>query len=186
MYNLAWKLNRDDKDLLWLAIVALSEQMTFAKIENTTYVLEAGSLQAHATRLQNRSNDAEVKTSLKVYIERDLRLVLYRHWTVEASLKYSMHTACKLRLWSQRGDKKLQQLLADMGLPLVQSRQTYRSMELQLRKEFQGKLQELAEKYELGDVLLTTFALQYGYGHKFLATDIVYAMNSILECTVSI
>lgn len=112
---MAWKLNKDNKDLLWLAIVALTEQMVFYKIENTQYVLETGNLQAHATRLQNRTNDTDVQTSLKINFENDLRLVLYRHWSVEASLKYSMYTACKLKLWSLKGDKKLHELLADMG-----------------------------------------------------------------------
>lgn len=115
MFDLAWKVNRDTKDLLWLAIVALTEQMVMGKIDDTQYVLEAGNLQTHVIRLQNRSNDADVCTSLKLTFEKDLKLILYRHWTVEASLKYSTYTACKLKLWSLRGDKKLHELLADMG-----------------------------------------------------------------------
>jgi cell division control protein 45 len=115
MFDLAWKLNRDDKDLLWYAIIGLTEQLWFQKIDNTLYVLESGNLQAHATRLQNRSNDSDIETSLKITFVNDLRLVLYRHWSVAASLKYSMLTATKLKLWSIRGDKKLQEILADMG-----------------------------------------------------------------------
>lgn len=115
MFDLAWKLNRDDKDLLWYAIVALSEQLVFGKIEHTEYVLETGNLQAHCTRLHNRTSDTDTATSLKVAFEKDLKLVLYRHWTVSESLKFSMFTACKLKLWSLRGDKRLQELLADMG-----------------------------------------------------------------------
>lgn len=115
MFNLAWKLNKDDKDLLWLAIVALTEQMIFGKIENAVYVLETENLQAHSTRLHNRTNDTDVSTSLKITFEKDLRLVLYRHWTVESSLRYSMLPACKLKLWSLKGDKKLHELLAEMG-----------------------------------------------------------------------
>lgn len=116
MFDLAWKLNKDDKELLWLAIVSLTEQMIMGKVEDTQYVLEAGNLQKHVTRLQHRTNDTDDCTSLKITFEKDLRLVLYRHWSVEASLKYSMFTACKMKLWSLRGDKKLQELLADMGL----------------------------------------------------------------------
>lgn len=115
MFHLAWKVNKDDKDLLWLAIVALTEQMMMGKIENTQYTVEIDNLQRHVNRLTNRTNDTDVLTSLKIHFENDLRLVLYRHWSVEASLKYSMYTACKLKLWSLRGDKKLQELLADMG-----------------------------------------------------------------------
>jgi cell division control protein 45 len=115
MFHLAWKLNKDDKDLLWLAIVAITEQYILGKIENTQYVLATGELQAHSNRLKNRSNDADVSTSFKITYEKDLKLILYRHWSVESSLKYSMFTACKMKLWSHRGGKKLHELLADMG-----------------------------------------------------------------------
>lgn len=112
---MAWKLNKDDKDLLWYAIVALNEQMLFNKIESTQYSLEIGPLQSHATRLKNKTNDTDVLTSLKITFEKDLRLTLYRHWSVESSLKYSMFPAVKMKLWSLKGDKKLHELLADMG-----------------------------------------------------------------------
>lgn len=112
MFNLAWVLNKDDQDLLWLAILAITEQYILGKIENTVYVLATGELQTHSNRLKSRSTDT---TSLKITYEKDLRLVLYRHWSVESSLKFSMFTACKMKLWSHRGGKKLYELLADMG-----------------------------------------------------------------------
>ncbi|CAG9862231.1 unnamed protein product [Phyllotreta striolata] len=181
IFELAWKLNRDDKDLLWLAIVALTEQLILGKIENAQYTLEIIPLQSHAERLQNKSNDSDVKTSLKIKFENDLRLTLYRHWSVESSLKYSMFTAVKMKLWSLKGDKKLQELLADMGFPLVQSRQSFKSMDLQLRKEFHSTLEKLSEKYDLQDIVFASFVLQYGYRNLYCASDIVYALLAILE-----
>ncbi|XP_044260178.1 cell division control protein 45 homolog [Tribolium madens] len=181
MFKLAWFLNKDDKDLLWLAIVAITEQFLLGKIENTQYVLAVGELQAHSNRLKNRSSDSDGLTSLKITYEKDLKLVLYRHWTVEESLKYSMYTACKMKLWSHRGGKKLYELLADMGLPLSQSQQAFESMDLQLRKEFQESIEKLSEKYNLEDLVFTSFILQYGYRNKYCASDIVYAMLAILE-----
>lgn len=115
MFQLAWKLGCDDKDLCWLAIVGLTEQMLLGKIENIQYVLETGNLRSHATRLHNRSNDVTGATAMRIHFQQDLKLALYRHWTVESSLRYSMLPACKMKLWSLRGDKRLQQLLADMG-----------------------------------------------------------------------
>nr|CAI5862771.1 unnamed protein product [Callosobruchus analis] len=183
LFELAWQLNKEDKDLLWLAIVALTEQMLFGKIENTQYTLEIGPLQAHANRLQNMTNDTDILTSLKISFEKDLRLALYRHWSVEASLKYSMFTAVKMKLWSLRGDKKLHELLADMGFPLIQSRQAFKSMDLQLRKEFLEVLEKLSEKYGLQDLIYASFTLQYGYRNKYCAADIVYALLAILEAS---
>ncbi|EFA05648.1 cell division control protein 45 homolog [Tribolium castaneum] len=181
MFKLAWFLNKDDKDLLWLAIVALTEQYILGKIENSQYVLAVGELQSHSNRLRNRSNDTDGLTSLRITYENDLKLVLYRHWSVESSLKYSMFTACKLKLWSHRGSKKLYELLADMGLPLSQSQQAFESMDLQLRKEFHQSIEKLSEKYNLEDLVFTSFVLQYGYRNKYCASDIVYAMFAILE-----
>lgn len=181
MFDLAWKLNKDDKDLLWYTIVALTEQMIFEKIEHTQYVLETGNLQAHATRLLNRTSDTDNQISLKIAFEKDLKLVLYRHWSIEASLKYSMFTAVKLKLWSIRGDKRLHELLADMGFPLVQSRQNYLSMDLQLRQEFPSAIEKFSEKYGLVDIEYATFTMSYGYRNKYCAADVVYGMMTLLE-----
>ncbi|XP_050315859.1 cell division control protein 45 homolog [Anthonomus grandis grandis] len=183
MFDFAWKLNKDDKDLLWLAIVALTEQLLFGKIENAQYTIEMESLRAHCKRLQNKTNDTDVQTSLKILFEKDLRLTLYRHWTVEQSLKYSMFTAVRLKLWTLKGDKKIHELLAEMGLPLVQSRQHFKSMDLQLRKEFHTSIEKLADKYGLQDIEFVSFILQYGFRNKFCASDIVYALLAILEAS---
>ncbi|XP_066257697.1 cell division control protein 45 homolog [Euwallacea similis] len=183
MFDFAWKLNKEDKDLLWLAIVALTEQLLLGKIENSQYTIEMETLRSHCKRLQNRTYDTEVQTSLKILFEKDLRLTLYRHWTVEHSLKYSMFTAVRLKLWTLKGDKKIYQLLAEMGLPLAQSRQHFTSMDLQLRKEFHGSLEKLAEKYNLQDIEFTSFILQYGYRNKFCASDIVFALLAVLEAS---
>lgn len=44
-----------------------------------------------------------------------LRLVLYQHWSLFESICNSCYTSCNLKLWSMNGQKKLQELLADMG-----------------------------------------------------------------------
>lgn len=181
MFELAWSLNKDDKEMLWLAIIALTEQMLLGKLEDSKYNIEIGSLQSHATRLHNRSNDSEVKTSLKITFEKDLRLVLHKHWCVESSLKFSMFTSCRLKLWTLKGDRKLHQLLADMGLPLAQSKQKFTSMDLQLRQEFHSSLEKLSEKYDLEDIVYPTFILRYGFTNNYSASDVVYMMLALLE-----
>lgn len=184
MFDLAWKLNRDDKDLLWLAIIALTEQMLLGKLEEMKYNLEISTLQAHATRLHNRCNDAKVKTSLKISFEKDLRLVLHRHWTVNFSLKFSPFTACRLKLWTIKGERKLLQLLAEMGMPLAESRQLFNSMDMQLKKEFHSSLEKISEKYNLEDIVFPSFMLRYGFRNVFSASDVVYSLLAVLETSV--
>ncbi|KAJ8956232.1 hypothetical protein NQ318_014963 [Aromia moschata] len=178
MFDLAWKVNRDDKELLWLAIVGLTEQMCLGKIENTQYSLQIGHLQTHATKLRNRTCDADVVTSLKVNFEKDVKLNLYRHWSIKSSMKFSAYTAVKMKLWSLRGRQKTARASRRHG-----SSQAFRTMDLQLRKEFHETLERLSEKYGLQDITYATFTLQYGYRNKYCAMDIVLALLAILEAS---
>lgn len=72
------------------------------------------------------------------------------------------------------------------SFPLVQCRQAFQSMDLQLRKEFLILLEKLSEKYDLSDIVYASFILQYGYRNKYSAADVVYSMLAILEASVSI
>jgi cell division control protein 45 len=58
-------------------------------------------------------------------------------------------------------------------------------MDLELRHEFCDKMVKQAEKYELEDLSSTAFSLQYGYRQRYSAADVIYAMLSLLESTVS-
>ncbi|KAJ4426617.1 hypothetical protein ANN_26415 [Periplaneta americana] len=189
MFELAWKLSKDNIDLLWWAIVGVTEQVLLGKVENQQYVLETGNLQGHVARLSyhgdipDDENSTQNKTALKITYDRDLQLALYRHWTVEASLRHSMYSAVKLKLWTLRGEKKLHELLAEMGLPLVQSRQKFGAMDLVLRQEFHSMIAKLAEKYHLDDIVFASFTLQYGFRNRYCAADVVYAVLATLEST---
>lgn len=89
--------------------------MLLGKIESSQYTLLAGNLQLDVDRITKKVNSNDVVSSLKITTEQDLKMSLYRHWTVDNSLMYSLHTTCKLKLWSRRGERRLQELLAEMG-----------------------------------------------------------------------
>lgn len=212
VYELAWKLSRDSLDVAWWGIVGATEQAILGKVESRVSVLETGNLQGHVSRLSHRSTDAERQqtTAVKLTYDKEyplfteweillivsainsltiihsLQLALYRHWTVEASLKHSMPTAVSLRLWSLRGENRLRELLAEMGLPLAQSKQRFSAMDLTLRQEFKQMVEKLAEKYNVKSVVGASFTLQYGYRFKYCASDVVYSMLALLESTVGL
>lgn len=100
---------------------------------------------------------------------------------MEASLKHSMATAVALRLWSLRGEKRLKEFLAEMGLPLAQSRQKFSAMDLSLRNEFRQMVEKLASKYNVDSIVGASFTLQCGYRFKYCAADVVYAMLALLS-----
>jgi len=92
-----------------------------------------------------------------------------------------MYAACKLKLWTFRGEKKLNELFVEMGLPLVHARNTFNSMDLILKQEFFTTMQKLAEKYDIPDIVYGSFTLSYGYRNRYSAADYVYALLAILE-----
>ncbi|XP_063973356.1 cell division control protein 45 homolog isoform X1 [Diachasmimorpha longicaudata] len=184
MFEMAWRMSKDSLDMVWWAIVGSTERAILNKVESQVSVLEAGNLQGQVSRLSHRQGvDAEKQqqSALKIIYDKDLQLALYRHWTVESSLRHSMTTAVSLRLWSIRGEQRLKELLAEMGLPLAQSKQKFSSMDLNLRQEFRQMVENLATKYHVEDVLGASFTLQFGYKFKYCASDIVYAMLALLE-----
>lgn len=183
LFELAWKLSKESVELLWWAIIGVSEQLIMGKIESVAYTLESDKIQSHVSRFTNRteSDDRTPTAATKITYENDLHLALYRHWTVLESIKHSIYPACKLKLWTTRGEKKLHELLVEMGLPLVQARQAFSSMDLVLRKEFYKMIEGLAEKYGIPDIIYGSFTLQFGYRNRFSAADYVLGLASLLE-----
>uniref|UniRef100_A0A182IUT9 Uncharacterized protein n=1 Tax=Anopheles atroparvus TaxID=41427 RepID=A0A182IUT9_ANOAO len=182
IFELAWRLSKDSLDLLWWAIVGVTEQKLLGKVESASYTLLIEKIQSHVSRLTNKATDqTAIQTSVKIVFESDLQLALFRHWSVLDSLRYSYYPACRLKLWTYKGEKLMHELLVDMGLPLVQAKQTFNAMDLVLRKEFYEKMAKFADKYGLPDVTYASFVLQYGYRNRYSAADYVYSMLAILE-----
>nr|CAG4638540.1 EOG090X08GG [Cyclestheria hislopi] len=184
MFELAWKLSRDSNDLLWWAIVGVSEQQLLGKIESKTFILDCGKLQSHMTRLAHLTQQGESNTTkdlLTISHEKDLNLVLYRHWSLLESLKYSELTACHFQLWTLKGEKRLNEFLAELGLPLSQCRQKFHAMDIELRNGLRSIFQTKVEKYYLEDLIDYGFSSQYGYRPKNSAPDYVYSLISLME-----
>lgn len=87
IFELAWKLSKDSIDLVWLAIVGITEQLLLGKIESSTYTLEIDVIQGHVSRLANKNSDPNQQTVSRIVFENDLHLALYRHWSVIESMR---------------------------------------------------------------------------------------------------
>lgn len=181
-FELAWLMSKDSLDLLWWAIVGVTEQLLMGKCESSTYTLETQKIQSHVIRLNSKINGTNGhNTAIKITYENDLHLALYRHWSVKESITNSLYSACKMKLWTLNGKKKLDELLVEMGLPLAQARQQYNSMDLMMKKDFYQMIEKTAEKYNMSEIIYGSFTLQYGYKSRFAAADYVYAMISLME-----
>lgn len=181
-FELAWQMSKDSMDLLWWAIVGVTEQLLMGKCESSTYTLETQKIQSHVARLNNKINgNASANTAIKINYENDLYLALYRHWSVKESIKNSVYSACRMKLWTLNGKKKLDELLVEMGLPLAQARQQFNSMDLLMKKDFYQMIEKSAEKYNMSEIIYGSFTLQYGYKNRFAAADYVYSMIALME-----
>uniref|UniRef100_A0A8C5YUL5 Cell division cycle 45 n=1 Tax=Marmota marmota marmota TaxID=9994 RepID=A0A8C5YUL5_MARMA len=184
MFDLAWMMSKDLNDMLWWAIVGLTDQWVQDKITQMKYVTDVGILQRHVSRHNHRNEDEENTLSVdctRISFEYDLRLVLYQHWSLHDSLCNTNYTAARFKLWSVHGQKRLQEFLADMGLPLKQVKQKFQSMDISLKENLREMIEESANKFGMKDMRVQTFSIHFGFKHKFLASDVVFATMSLME-----
>jgi len=52
---------------------------------------------------------------LKIMYDDELHLNLYRHWSLFESVCHSINLACKFKVWTLKGQKRLHEFLAEMG-----------------------------------------------------------------------
>ncbi|KAL1130091.1 hypothetical protein AAG570_013030, partial [Ranatra chinensis] len=185
IFDILWQLGKDSADALWWAIVGVTYQIVFGLIDEQRYSNELAVLQLHMSRLLtnepgNENGIRNATPTLKI-TNNSLHLALYRHWTVQSSLRNSLCTAIKLRLWTMRGEKHLQQLLAEIGLPLSESKQRFCSMDISLRQDFLSMMEKAAENYEIDDLIYTSFTLSYGYRSSYQASDYVYGLLALMD-----
>lgn len=184
MFDLAWMMSKDLNDMLWWAIVGLTDQWVHDKITQMKYVTDVGILQRHVSRHNHRNEAEENMLSVdctRISFEYDLCLVLYQHWSLHESLYNTSYTAARFKLWSVHGEKRLQEFLADMGLPLKQVKQKFQSMDVSLKGNLREMIEESANKFGMKDMRVQTFSIQFGFKHKFLASDVVFATMSLME-----
>jgi cell division control protein 45 len=186
LYELAWKMSRDTNDLLWWAIVGHTEQLLMLKSEADKYLIGTGNLRDHVSRLNaltsvGESGDTRAIGSMKLTFDKELNLNMYRHWSIYESIRHTVYTAAKFKMWTLKGKAKLSEFLAELGLPLVQCKQKFSTMDLELRNNVRTMFEEKAEKYALDDITYNSFIASFGFRHKFCAADIVFAIISLLE-----
>lgn len=184
MFEMSWKMTRDTPEILWWAIIGQSEQYISGKIEHNRYVLEAGDLQAHVSRQIQRRTAALDPLAVQISFDQELHLPLYTHWSLMESLRNTPNIFCKFKLWTQKGYRRLQEFLAELGLPLLQCKQQYASMDINLRNNVKEWMCNMAEKYGLENLLFACFTGKCGYRDHFFASDAAFGLMALLESPV--
>ena len=109
-YALVQSLNKSSNELLWLAIIGLTDQLVHERIEYEKYVGEAQQLQAEVGALNQDGGDEtrevageeggpsvsvrqHIASRIRLDSVQELRLSLMRHWTVYEALQVRNLTA---------------------------------------------------------------------------------------------
>ena len=191
VYELSWLLSKDTNNLLWLAIIGLTDQYLLNRVSKsgTTYLNERDFLGSHVRRLNNlMGNDSESILSvdyMKINAERELRLYLYRHWSIWESFYHSLFTMSQFKLWSLRGQRKHLDFLSSIGLSLQNCKRKFKSVDTKVRNEASMKIISTYEKHFRqglkSNIWFSSFIAQYGVQNKFSALDVAIAANAVLE-----
>ncbi|KAM5263134.1 cell division control protein 45 homolog isoform 7-T7 [Ctenodactylus gundi] len=138
MFDLAWMMSKDLNDMLWWAIVGLTDQWVQDRITQMKYVTDIGILQRHVSRHNHRNEDEENTLSV------DCTRISFE-------------------------------------LPLKQVKQKFQSMDISLKENLREMIEESANKFGMNDMRIQTFGIHFGFKHKFLASDVVFATMSLME-----
>lgn len=190
--EIAWSLGKDCDEVLWLAIIGVTEMLISSKIELTGYENMCRLLKNHLNRLSHhddvRNPDDSTSDSLlakkfktSITYAKDLQLSLYRHWSLFESLRHTLFISCKFKVWNIKGHKRLLEFLAELGMPLIQCKQKYDSMDLEFRKNLLAWVEDLIEKYELENIIGSTFLLKKSFRGCYSANDVAFAVRALLE-----
>ena len=134
----------------------------------------------------NSPNDYSIRLSPEP------RFLLIRHWSLYDSMLHSPYLAARLHLWTDVGRKRLNKLLAKMGMKLEEARQDYTHMDMSLKRDLRQKLLKNAPLYRLeGLVPLEQangrgregwgFVRSWGYKACLSALDVSVIIGAILE-----
>eukprot|EP00124_Ichthyophonus_hoferi_P003482 Ihof_evm4s303 gene=Ihof_evmTU4s303 len=109
--------------------------------------------------------------------------MIMRHWSLYESMFYSTYVATRLKIWTERGQEKLNVLLTRMGLPLSQCREKYSIMDVNLKKKLRDKLTAHASEcgLDIDDLLYGTFCRKYPFQTPMAASDVISALTALME-----
>lgn len=88
--------------------------------------------------------------------EKDLKLMLLRHWSLQESIYHSNYVIAQLSLANDPGQNKYRELMAAIGIPLSEARQKYSFMDKVLRKGLKAKILEKSSAFGLDKILTCT------------------------------
>ncbi|KAF2642512.1 CDC45-like protein [Massarina eburnea CBS 473.64] len=92
---------------------------------------------------------ARSPTDKSIRLSPEPRFLLLRHWSLYDSMLHSPYLSSRLHIWSDAGRRRLDKLLAKMGVSLTQCKQRYTHMDMELKRGLRERLLKYAPVYGL-------------------------------------
>lgn len=204
-------LDRDRRNkMLWWAIIGMTDHFVNERMTSEDYRRYAKNV-ANEVLLSNSQQRLEVimdngvaipVTSINtdqgiVVVEKDLRLMLYRHWNLYDSLFHTSFMAARLNTWREQGRENVHLLLASIGIPLDEAHQHWRNMTKEYRDKVIQNLSNIVQGRQsilmrqnfnparLADIFYSTFHKRIGT-LELSAEDMVHCVMAIMDSPAEI
>lgn len=219
LYSLASEMGREDNDLLWLAIVGISSidlspfsQPSSSSNSGHRRILDRQEqirevLRDEVRRL-NPIPDAELRrnqgvgdsiiptharspTDTAIRLSPEPKFLLIRHWSLYDSMLHSPFLSTRLHVWSDAGRKRLNKLLAKMGVSLQEAGKGYVHMDMEIKRSLRERILKFTEMYNLEGLIPGDdgrsglegwgFVRSWGWKATLSAVDVAMIVGAILE-----
>ncbi|RDL35815.1 Uncharacterized protein BP5553_06427 [Venustampulla echinocandica] len=139
---------------------------------------------------------ARSPTDTSIRLSPEPKFLLIRHWSLYDSMLHSPYLSARLHIWSDSGRKRLHKLLAKMGVSLVQCKQSYTHMDMELKRGLRTKLLKYSDMYGLDELVPSAdtdgrdrggtkegwgFVRSWGWRATLSAQDVGIIVGAILE-----
>eukprot|EP00043_Microstomoeca_roanoka_P009337 m.88894 g.88894 ORF g.88894 m.88894 type:complete len:572 (-) comp14556_c2_seq1:217-1932(-) len=178
--DLVSKLGKSNNSYLWFSAVGLTDQYLHDKISNDAYVQHALNLQSDVLRF-NSEEEAQRHRGVTLTVQEDAKFFLLRHWSLYDAMTHARYVVARIPVWTNKGEERLRNLFATMGVSLQECKQVYRTLSADTKTRILDQLKECGEAYGLDKVTFLSFTFQTAYQPAVSAADVVYAVNGILN-----
>ena len=139
LYALASDMGYQSQQLLWMAVVGLTSYVESGYFSLDTFRTIAQDVDHHYVSPQGSDAGGPTnKSGLGIRFSEDLKLPMYRHWSLLEAMTHSPYVYSELKLYRDHGHGTMQKLLVYAGLSPSNYKQTFSSMSLGARKLIAG------------------------------------------------
>lgn len=217
LYSLASELGREENDLLWLAIVGISSvdlsplsgqpSTSSSSRRAPDRAEQIREVLRDEVRRLNPIPDAELRrsqsnegvipiharspTDTAIRLSPEPKFLLIRHWSLYESMLHSPFLSTRLHVWSDAGKKRLNKLLAKMGVSLQEAGKGYVHMDMEIKRSLRARILKFAEMYNLEGLVPGEdgrtgqqgwgFVRSWGWKATLSAVDVAMVVGAILE-----